>query len=56
MYLLIIEMYVRDPTEKNHFPNVIETVPCVNKKANGLCSCASHTILALLSGAWYVRP
>jgi ribonucleoside-diphosphate reductase subunit M2 len=33
-YSLLIDTYVRDPTEKNHLLNAIETVPCVRKKAN----------------------
>lgn len=32
-YSLLIDTYVRDPTEKNHLLNAIETVPCVQKKA-----------------------
>ena len=34
VYSLLIDTYVRDPTEKNHLLNAIETVPCVQKKAN----------------------
>lgn len=33
-YSLLIDTYVRDPKEKNHLLNAIETVPCVAKKAN----------------------
>jgi ribonucleotide reductase beta subunit family protein with ferritin-like domain len=33
-YSLLIDTYVRDPSEKNHLLNAIETVPCVQKKAN----------------------
>lgn len=34
VYSLLIDTYVRDPTEKNHLLNAIETVPCVQRKAN----------------------
>jgi ribonucleotide reductase beta subunit family protein with ferritin-like domain len=34
VYSLLIDTYVRDPTEKNHLLNAIETVPCVKRKAN----------------------
>jgi len=34
VYSLLIDTYVRDPTEKNHLLNAIETVPCVTRKAN----------------------
>lgn len=34
VYSLLIDTYVRDPAEKNHLLNAIETVPCVQKKAN----------------------
>ncbi|GMI46671.1 hypothetical protein TrCOL_g1621 [Triparma columacea] len=33
-YSLLIDTYVKDPSEKNHLLNAIETVPCVMKKAN----------------------
>ncbi|GMH83119.1 hypothetical protein TL16_g09492, partial [Triparma laevis f. inornata] len=33
-YSLLIDTYVKDPAEKNHLLNAIETVPCVQKKAN----------------------
>lgn len=33
-YSLLIDTYVRDNTKKNHLLNAIETVPCVQKKAN----------------------
>jgi ribonucleoside-diphosphate reductase subunit M2 len=33
-YSLLIDTYVRDNTEKSHLLNAIETVPCVQKKAN----------------------
>lgn len=32
-YSLLIDTYVRDPREKDHLLNAIETVPCVQKKA-----------------------
>merc|ERR1712238_47775 len=32
-YSLLIDTYVRDVDEKNHLLNAIETVPCVQKKA-----------------------
>jgi len=32
-YSLLIDTYVRDNTEKSHLLNAIETVPCVQKKA-----------------------
>ena len=34
VYSLLIDTYIRDPTEKAHLLNAIETVPCVQKKAN----------------------
>ena len=34
VYSLLIDTYIRDPTEKSHLLNAIETVPCVQKKAN----------------------
>lgn len=34
MYSLLLETYVKDPKEKNHLFNAIETVPCVAKKAD----------------------
>ena len=34
VYSLLIDTYIRDVTEKNHLLNAIETVPCVQKKAN----------------------
>lgn len=34
VYSLLIDTYIRDPTEKSHLLNAIETVPCVHKKAN----------------------
>lgn len=34
VYSLLIDTYVKDQTEKNHLLNAIETVPCVQKKAN----------------------
>jgi ribonucleoside-diphosphate reductase subunit M2 len=34
MYSMLIDTYVRDPAEKSHLFNAIETVPCVQKKAN----------------------
>ena len=33
VYSLLIDTYVRDPSEKKHLLNAIETVPCVMKKA-----------------------
>jgi ribonucleotide reductase beta subunit family protein with ferritin-like domain len=33
VYSLLIDTYVRDPAEKHHLLNAIETVPCVTKKA-----------------------
>jgi ribonucleotide reductase beta subunit family protein with ferritin-like domain len=32
-YLLLIDTYVKDPTKKMHLLRVIETVPCVQRKA-----------------------
>eukprot|EP00981_Chlorochromonas_danica_P001400 scaffold296_cov164-Ochromonas_danica.AAC.17 len=34
MYSLLIDTYVKDPSEKDRLLNAIETVPCVRKKAN----------------------
>jgi ribonucleoside-diphosphate reductase subunit M2 len=33
-YSLLIDTYVKDPSEKSHLLNAIETVPCVQNKAN----------------------
>mmetsp|Transcript_2105 Transcript_2105/g.3986 ORF Transcript_2105/g.3986 Transcript_2105/m.3986 type:complete len:410 (+) Transcript_2105:109-1338(+) len=33
-YSLLIDTYIKDQTEKMHLLNAIETVPCVQKKAN----------------------
>ena len=33
-YSLLIDTYVKDPKEKDHLFNAIETVPCVKKKAD----------------------
>ena len=33
MYSLLIDTYIRDPVERNHLFNAIETVPAVKKKA-----------------------
>jgi len=32
-YSLLIDTYIKDPQEKNHLFNAIETIPCVTKKA-----------------------
>jgi len=32
-YSLLIDTYIKDPVEKNHLFNAIETVPCVQQKA-----------------------
>eukprot|EP00598_Pedospumella_elongata_P000405 CAMPEP_0184974140 /NCGR_PEP_ID=MMETSP1098-20130426/5684_1 /TAXON_ID=89044 /ORGANISM="Spumella elongata, Strain CCAP 955/1" /LENGTH=371 /DNA_ID=CAMNT_0027496669 /DNA_START=41 /DNA_END=1156 /DNA_ORIENTATION=+ len=34
VYSLLIDTYVKDVTQKNHLFNAIETIPCVQKKAN----------------------
>ena len=34
MYSLLIDTYIRDPIEKNHLFNAIDTIPSVSKKAN----------------------
>ena len=34
MYSLLIDTYVKDPTEKHRLLNAIDTVPCVKKKAD----------------------
>ncbi|KAL7135932.1 hypothetical protein ABFS83_11G131500 [Erythranthe nasuta] len=34
MYSLLLEAYIKDSSEKNHLFRAIETVPCVQKKAN----------------------
>ncbi|XP_077296671.1 ribonucleoside-diphosphate reductase subunit M2 [Arctopsyche grandis] len=34
MYSLLIETYIRDPTEREFLFNAIETLPCVKKKAD----------------------
>jgi ribonucleoside-diphosphate reductase subunit M2 len=42
VYSLLIDTYVRDPTEKSHLLNAIETVPCVQQKANWALQWASR--------------
>ena len=32
-YSLLIDMYVKDPTKKKHLLQAIETIPCVQRKA-----------------------
>ena len=32
-YLLLIDMFIKDPTKKMHLLRAIETVPCVQQKA-----------------------
>ena len=32
-YSLLIDTYIKDPTEKNRLFNAVETIPCVMKKA-----------------------
>ena len=34
VYSLLIDTYIKDPTEKSHLFNAMETIPCVGKKAN----------------------
>jgi ribonucleoside-diphosphate reductase subunit M2 len=34
MYSLLIDQYIKDPTEKDHLFRAIETIPCVKKKAD----------------------
>ena len=34
VYSLLIDTYVRDPVQKQHLFSAIETIPCVQKKAN----------------------
>lgn len=34
VYSLLIDTYIKDPIEKTHLLNAIETVPCVGKKAS----------------------
>ena len=34
MYSLLIDTYIKDPKEKLHLLHAIETVPCVQRKAN----------------------
>lgn len=42
-YSLLIDTYIRDPAEKNRLLTAIDTVPCVQKKANwALKWCASE--------------
>lgn len=33
MYSLLIDTYIKDPTERSHLFNAIETIPCIKKKA-----------------------
>ncbi|NBQ48775.1 MAG: ribonucleoside-diphosphate reductase, partial [Sphingobacteriia bacterium] len=32
-YSLLIDTYIKDPTEKDHLLHAVDTVPCVNEKA-----------------------
>ncbi|KAJ1672760.1 Ribonucleotide-diphosphate reductase (RNR), small subunit, partial [Spiromyces aspiralis] len=34
MYSLLIDTYIRDPSEREHLFNAIETIPCIKKKAD----------------------
>lgn len=34
VYSLLIDTYIRDPTERAHLFNAIETIPCISRKAN----------------------
>jgi ribonucleotide reductase beta subunit family protein with ferritin-like domain len=34
MYSLLIDTYIKDPSEKHRLFNAITTIPCINKKAN----------------------
>lgn len=42
VYSLLIDTYVRDPAEKHHLLNAIETVPCVQEKAEWALQWASR--------------
>ena len=42
VYSLLIDTYVRDPAEKHRLLNAIETVPCVQKKADWALQWASR--------------
>jgi ribonucleoside-diphosphate reductase subunit M2 len=33
-YSLLIDTYIKDPVEKNHLFNAIDTIPCIKKKAD----------------------
>lgn len=33
MYSLLIDTYIRDPKERDHLFNAVETIPCIQKKA-----------------------
>lgn len=34
MYSLLLESYVKDPKEKQHLFQAVQTVPCVKRKAD----------------------
>ena len=34
VYSLLIDTYIKDPQQKSHLLRAIETIPCVNQKAN----------------------
>ncbi|XP_043196411.1 ribonucleoside-diphosphate reductase subunit M2-like isoform X2 [Amphibalanus amphitrite] len=42
MYSLLIDTYVKDPQERHHLFNAIETLPCVKKKADWALNWISH--------------
>ena len=42
-YSLLIDTYIKDPHEKNHLFNALETVPCVKKKADWALRWIEHS-------------
>jgi ribonucleoside-diphosphate reductase beta chain len=37
-YALLIDTYIKDPVEKDRLFHAVDTIPCVQKKANGRCA------------------
>ncbi|XP_037069124.1 ribonucleoside-diphosphate reductase subunit M2-like [Pollicipes pollicipes] len=42
MYSLLIDTYVKEPSERDHLFNAIETLPCVKKKADWALNWIAH--------------
>jgi ribonucleoside-diphosphate reductase subunit M2 len=42
-YSLLIDTYIKDPSERDHLFNAIETIPCINRKAEWALRWVSDT-------------